>query len=879
MKDKFRMVIIILLLSCTGCVSKQEQIRSLNGKNVRQVISINRNWQFLFDSTEQVEDIRKDRNWIEVDLPHTWNSMDPFDDVDGYYRGVCWYRKSMKIEKEWSNKKVFLQFEGANQVATLYINGDSVGNHQGGYTAFNFDISRYLDFTRPENLVEVKIDNSHNVNLPPLSVGYALYGGIYRDVYLIITDLIHIELCDYASDGFYISTTELNRDNATVQIDGTIFNDELPKTIIIEASIRDSSGNEIICKKSRVDSETGRNKFHFQFDSIKNPHLWSPEDPYLYTLELLIHSDGMVRDRMSNEFGLRYFSFHPENGFSLNGEPYRIRGTNRHQDHQAFGSALSNEMHEADLKNIKEMGCNFVRLAHYPQDPAVLTAADKIGLLVWEEIPLVNYITVKDEFQDNCIRMMKEMIRQHYNHPSVIIWGSMNEILLWSEQGERVRKHNDIQYLERVKNLAEKLEETIRSEDPFRYSAMAIHNSPDYFEHSIARTPMMIGINLYHGWYSGTFNGFSNQLLRLHENNPEMIFFVSEYGAGSDQRLESSDPVRFDFTGRYQLMYHEAHLRQIRSLDFLGGTAIWNQFDFSQPQIGGSIPHLNQKGMASWDRKEKDVYYLYQVNWDAGPVTYIASRDWTKRIGLSDDDGRLLLNQEIIVYSNAGPLEIFHDNISLGTQYPDDICKTSWIIPFHDGINYIFAVSAGYPLTNDSLNIFCKILPANFRNATDSMFPLKINVGSRAQYLDSDGNLWLPDKPYTKGNYGFINGTCKFVDRHMVITGTDEEPIYYSYLEDLSSYRIDLPEGEYQVELHFLEPECMPDNARQFLVSVQGIESIDISLSRGKLSSRARKISFRVTVTGKNSMDILFEGKKGKPVLNGISIQAADLSI
>ncbi|NOR33082.1 MAG: hypothetical protein GQ579_00220, partial [Bacteroidales bacterium] len=550
MKSTFRFAIFVLIIYSSTVANGQETLISKKQDAGRQIIPINSDWKFFPGKYNLAGGIEDDEGCIDVDLPHTWNDIDPFDDKDGYHRGTCWYQKTIELNEKWREKKIYLYFEGVNQVASVYLNGECIGEHKGGYTAFALDISDHVDWSSSDNLIAVKVDNSHNPQIPPLSVGYALYGGIYRDVYLLVTDPVHIDLDDHASKGFYITVHDLSHENAAIQVNGIICNDLEPGSILVKAIIKDAEGKEVMTQKSLLNSNTGRTRFELIFDNLKDPHLWSPEDPYLYSLELSLHHNGSICDKIITDFGLRYFSFHPRNGFSLNGMPYKIKGTNRHQDIKNFGSALTNQMHYEDLKNIKEMGCNFVRLAHYPQDPAVLEAADKLGLLVWEEIPLVNYITEDEDFSDNCVLMIKEMVRQHFNHPSVIIWGSMNEILLWSKQGKRIRKHEDIQYLQSVKKLAEKLDETIRMEDPTRYSGMAIHSSSDYFNNGIAQIPMILGFNLYHGWYSGSFGGFTNQLLRIHINNPESVIFISEYGAGSDQRLESSDPVRFDFTGR-----------------------------------------------------------------------------------------------------------------------------------------------------------------------------------------------------------------------------------------------------------------------------------------------------------------------------------------
>ncbi|HEY9448097.1 MAG TPA: glycoside hydrolase family 2 TIM barrel-domain containing protein, partial [Gemmatimonadaceae bacterium] len=301
----------------------------------------------------------------------------------------------------------------------------------------------------------------------------------------------------------------------------------------------------------------------------------------------------------------------PAQGFFLNGEKLTLRGTNRHQDFEGKGSALSNAQHLRDMRLIKEMGANFVRLAHYPQDPAVLEAADRLGLLVWEEIPVVNYITASPDFTANATAMLRDMIRQHYDHPSVILWGIMNEPLLFGGKGSRVRVHTDSAYVRAVRALAETLNAVAHAEDSTRLTVMAIHESEDYDRWGLAGVTDVLGVNLYKGWYSGEFADFGALLDERHRAYPKQVVLVSEYGAGSDQRLNSLEPERFDFTGNWARLFHESHIRQIAERPWLAGTAIWNEFDFSQPNKGYSIPNRNQKGMLTWDRRPKDVYYLY----------------------------------------------------------------------------------------------------------------------------------------------------------------------------------------------------------------------------------------------------------------------------
>jgi len=275
--------------------------------------------------------------------------------------------------------------------------------------------------------------------------------------------------------------------------------------------------------------------------------------------------------------------------------------------------------------------------------------------------------------------MLKEMIRQHYNHPSIILWGSCNEIFLWNESGERAKKIDDIEYQEWTYDFVALLDSIIHLEDPGRYSTLAIHGSPDYDKAKITGIPDVVSINLYDGWYSGEFPGFGSTLDKRQNLYPEQVLIVSEYGAGSDSRINGAHPQRFDFTGNWARRYHESYLKQINERSWLAGSAVWNQFDFSQPHTGGSILHRNQKGLQTWDRKKKDAYYLYKANWSEDAVLYIASREWTSRHGLVRNDKTYVKElpniQEVEVYSNIEKVELFQNGKSLGTKRTNEIGK------------------------------------------------------------------------------------------------------------------------------------------------------------------------------------------------------------
>ncbi|MBV9772464.1 MAG: glycoside hydrolase family 2 protein, partial [Gemmatimonadetes bacterium] len=724
---------------------------------VRIRYTIDDGWKFLLDGVNFAwSPTVSDAAWQDVSLPHTWNAADPFDDVPSYRRGVGWYRRPLRLDPALKGKRVFLYFEGANQRADVYVNGAFVGEHRGGYTAFSVDATRFLRFDGTD-LVAVQVDNSHDPFIAPLSVGYALYGGIYRDVWVVATDPVHLDVTDHASSGVFVSTPSVSRERGEVAVRGTVVNDGAAAVRLrVVSTVTDAAGGQVARGTSALALAAGaRGEFRQALPPVRTPRLWSPDDPYLYTVTTEVWSGDSLVDRVTNPLGFRWYRFDPQGGFFLNGAKLQLRGTNRHQDHQGLGSAMPDELHRRDMELIKQMGANFVRLAHYPQDPAVLEAADRLGLLVWEEIPVVNYVTPAPEFTANAENMLRDMIRQHRNHPSVILWGIMNEVFLWSPEGARIGRQSDTTYMRWVRDLAADENRLARAEDLTRPTTMAIHGSADYDRAGVAGVTDVLGVNEYSGWYSGVFADFGKGLDRRHAAHPDQPLFVSEYGAENDERVNSLEPERFDFSGTWLRMFHESYLRQIAARPWLAGTAVWNQFDFSQPETGGSIPYMNQKGLLTWDRRPKDVYYLYQANWTTAPMVRVASHEWTHRAGV----GPAQATQPVDVYSNLASVELFVNGRSLGAKAPDDVRKASWQVPFVPGDNVVEARGErdGRPYS-DRVTIHFTAVPAQLRDAEIPFQALGVNVGTRAQFAGRDGEVWLGDQAYRAGGFGFLGG-------------------------------------------------------------------------------------------------------------------------
>lgn len=822
----------------------------------------------------------QDAGWERVTLPHTWNAKDPFDDVPGYRRGIAWYRRTLSLDSSYVGKRLHLQFEGVNQVADVYVNGAFAGRHEGGYTAFTLDVTKWLTIGAP-NLIAVQVNNSTDPFIAPLSVGYALYGGIYRDVWLVATAPVHVALDDHGSNGTTVTTPVVTRDSAITLVRATIANDGVtPRSVRVVHTIEDATGRVVATATSEMTLAAGARRTLTQtLPVLRTPHVWSPDDPYLYRVHTDVVQDGVVRDRVTNPLGYRWFSF-SSNGFMLNGQKLLLRGTNRHQDHERFGSAMSNALHRRDLQMIKNMGANFLRLGHYPQDPEVLEAADRLGLLLWEEIPVVNYVNTDPQFTAATSRMLREMVRQHRNHPSVIMWGLMNEPLLWSQDGDRVSRQSDSSYVRQLRALSLHLDSVARADDPTRATTMALHGSDDYDRFGVGNDVPVVGVNRYDGWYGGQFKEFGGGLDKRHAAHPNQALIVSEYGAEDDYRVNSLEPERFDFSGSWQRRYHESYLRQIAARPWLAGTAIWNQFDFSQPEIGGSIPYRNQKGMQTWDREYKDVYYLYQANWTRAPMVRIASRTWTRRTGTDTTAprgaGPRPVAQPVDVYSNASKVELFLNGRSLGVKVPDDVKHITWDVPFVHGDNVLEArAGSGPTAVVDRLTIHFAYRPPVLADAAMPFRELAVNVGGKAEVVDGDGVIWEGDRPYRAGGFGFIGGEATQFSKELPVRGAAQTPVYFTYRRGIQGYRFDVPDGEYEIELRFAEPTATAVGERRFDVLVNdrmAVAGLDLFAQAG--TGMAIPITLNAQAATGTGLRVTFAAKNGDAILSGIRVRA-----
>lgn len=881
---------IFILLFVVGWAQAQQRV----------VYTINDGWKFTKGSPFEAQLAGcDDSSWETVNIPHTWNNKDADDETPGFYRGPAWYRKQLFVDKSQEGRQTVIYFEGANQEVRFYLNGQFVGEHKGGYTRFCFDITSHLRYGQ-ENLFAIYVNNVYNPNIPPLSADFTFFGGIYRDVYLQFMNPVHIATNDYASSGVYIRTPEVNNSAASVEITTLLTNNTLqPAEIRVENVICDADGKEVKKTHAEIKLASGETKTDISKKiKIDSPRLWDIDDPYRYMVytRILDNKKGTLLDEVVNPLGLRWFKFDSEKGFFLNGKWRKLIGTARHQDYFQKGNALRDELHVQDVLLLKEMGGNFLRVSHYPQDPVIMEMCDKLGIVTSVEIPVVNAVTETEEFLQNSVEMAKEMVRQDFNRPSVMIWGYMNEIFLRRPYTEGKQLEDYYRFTEKV---ARALEATIREEDPSRYTMMAYHNMPQYYEDAhLTEIPMIQGWNLYQGWYEPDINEFQRLLDRAHKVYKGKVLMVTEYGPGVDPGLHSYQPERFDFSQEYGLVYHKHYLREMMKRPFIAGSSLWNLNDFYSESRVDAVPHVNNKGVVGLDREKKDVYWFYKTALSRRPILVIGNREWKSRGGVVNTAQKECI-QSVPVFSNAEEVELFVNNKSLGKKKVEDN-YVLFDVPFVGGENLLEAVAvAGDSKLRDMLRIQFQLVGSQLKDEAIPFTEINVMLGSPRYFEDRTANVvWIPEQEYKPGSWGFVGGTSyrrktgfgSMLGSDIDIHGTDMNPIFQTQRVGIKSFKADVPNGEYSVYLYWAELESDKEREalvynlgadseqtfagnRSFGISMNGttvLDDFNIARDYGYACAVIKK--FVVTVKDGKGLSVDFHKKEGEPILNAIRI-------
>lgn len=585
---------------------------------MREITKIMKGWEFT----------GPDGTTTTVDLPHTWNARDGQDGGNDYWRGTCIYRTHFAAPQfNTASHQVWIQFDGVNASAHVVLNGSPVCNHDGGYSTFRANITELL---RDENELTVEVDNSKNNRVYPQKADFTFYGGIYRDVSLMVVSKNHFTLDYFGGPGIRITPTVQGAD-ASVQV--TTWHDGEGEVSI---ELLDAAGNTVATGKGPDITLT-----------IFNAHLWNGvKDPYLYSCKARLVVNGTVEDETTTRFGVRSFKVDPKKGFFLNGKSYPLHGVSRHQDRKGLGNAITREMHDEDMALIKEIGANTIRLAHYQHDQYFYDLCDEVGMVVWAEIPYISEHMPNG--RENTISQMKELIIQNYNHPCIVCWGVSNEITISTKD-----KKDMLDNHRQLNDLCHEMDKT-------RLTTLACYAMCGPFNRS-AHITDMVSWNLYLGWYVPGFILNDLWMGFFHLCFPNRPFGYSEYGAEGMPNLHSTHPHRGDHTEEYQAKYHEYMLRCFKRHPWMWATHVWNMFDFAaDARDQGGEPGMNHKGLVTFDRKtKKDSFYLYKAWWSDEAFVHICSKRFVERTGST---------ATVKVYSNQSTVALYVNGNKVGEQ-------------------------------------------------------------------------------------------------------------------------------------------------------------------------------------------------------------------
>lgn len=645
--------------------------------------------------------------WQQVDLPHCYNALDAVDPTVNYYQGPSWYRKSLAIDNPYLHGRTLLHFEGAGQKTSVYIHTVKVGEHVGGYDEWTVDITDAVEkFKKTDAFkkqfkgkipLSIRVDNSRDLEMMPSDLSdFNVYGGIYRHLNLKYVPQTALERV------FVDATVGADGKQGVVNMRGRLMPFSAQTDFEVETQLYDPAGKMVQTQKPQVN----RGALNLEFGKflVKKPQLWSPEQPALYRLVTTVKSNGQVYKEES-VFGLRHVEFKEKGPFLLNGKRLLLRGTHRHEDHAGVAAAMTDEQILQEMTLMKEMGVNFIRLGHYQQSRKVLEACDSLGILVWEEIPWCRGGLGGEVYQLQGKRMLTNMIEQHYNHPSIIIWGLGNEND-WPGDFAAFDQAKIRAFMSELNSLSHQL-------DPSRKTAI---RRCDFCKDIVD----IYSPSIWAGWYRGVYTDY--KAASQEEMNKVKHFLHVEWGGDSHARRHAEDPDRAlakikgdgttderagdasliggaarvskdgDWSESYICNLIDWHLKEQETMPWLTGTAYWPFKDFSTPvRPDNPVPYVNQKGVVERDFTKKESYYVFQSYWTQKPMLHIYGHSWPVRWGEKEE------SKMIKVYSNAKEVELFVNGESQGVKKRNSqdfpAAGLRWMVKLKEGSNQIKAVA------------------------------------------------------------------------------------------------------------------------------------------------------------------------------------------
>ncbi len=824
-----------------------------------------------------------DSDWERVAVPHTWNRVGNYavtrrPDANTT-RGVGWYRLRFTAPAAAKGRRVYLQFDAASIVADVWVNGRKLGRHEGAFSRFRIDAT---DAIRPgENVLVVKVDNSKpepgspTEFVVPISGDFFMYGGLYRPVSLIATGQAHIDLLDHGGPGIYGRIVALDDAGARVAVRTRLRNDGPAGAMVLRTSIVDRDGRQVARSEQRLRLAAGEAVEREVELAIANPRRWNGiADPYLYRMIVELVGRG-VSDRVEQPLGLRTVAVDPNRGFLLNGTPLRLQGVNRHQDRQEKGWALTTADHAQDMALIEELGANSVRLAHYNHATPFYDLADRNGMVLWAELGLVNLASIPGvadtppAMKASAEAQMVELIRQNYNHPSVGVWSIGNEITNWASKG--LTPSN-------ARPLMTALDRVAKREDPSRPTTIAaccevLPGERDDGRDRTAGTADTVAYNLYYGWYvSGRVSDASRlgAVMRgYHRENPTLPVGVGEYGAGGaiTQHTDNVHGGKIESIYRpqaeeIQAVVHELSWKELKPLDFLWGTWVWQMFDAtSDLREEGDSTDINTKGLVTFDRSvRKDAYWFYKAAWSKAPVLHLTGRRYVDRAYPVVD---------IRAYANAPDATLTVNGRSIGrAACPDYVCVWPQV-RLSAGDNAVVATAAGQ---SDRMTLRYTGPQRAIHVRTGTLEGVTLGNGTRYGSDDFfDGGLGFTLNPYQRELYA-ADQTRKPAK---VVAGAGEPRLYASWRAGRAfRYALPLPDGRYRVTLHLFDPTETVAGKRVFTVTAGGgaTQRIDV-VARAGGGLRATTVDLSATATG-GVLTLDFAGVVGEAVVSAIDVVA-----
>ncbi|WP_404366993.1 glycoside hydrolase family 2 TIM barrel-domain containing protein [Sphingomonas sp. MMS24-J45] len=831
-----------------------------------------------------------DSAWETVSVPHTWNRVgfyrpDPQNHIHraetvNKAQGLGWYRQRFAAPAALSGKRLWLEFDAASRIASVWLNGKKLGDHAGGFSRFRLDATDAM-LKGGENVLVVRTDNSApsgkdsaTADVLPLTGDFFVHGGLYRPVRLVAVDPVHIDLADFGGSGVLATTASASASAARIDVRTRVTNADRRATAArVAVSLIDNEGRIAASTQTALKLAPSATQDAALTLDVANPHRWQGvADPYLYTLSVdVLDARGRLLDRVRQPFGIRTIRFDPDKGLFLNDQHISLRGVGYHQDREGKGWAIDPSDVAADVAIMREMGVNAIRLTHYQHGQTIHDLADRYGLLVWDEIPLVSAWTRRGELEpraaliDNARQQMRELIAQNGNHPSVITWGIANEVDFGNSFPAFLTGYPEGKTPDPLP-LLKTLQDLAHATDPSRPTALATCCEGRLFDKgtSIPTTAVAAdlgGANRYFGWYFGAAGDLGPHLDALHALRPQQPLSVTEYGAGGATTIHTDNVLGGPIGSRgltqpeeYESYIHEEALKALDARPYLWGTFLWNSFDFATTiRTEGDAQDINTKGLVTYDRRiRKDAYYLYQANWSQTPTVHITGRRYTDRAYRVTD---------VRVYSNADSTDLLLNGRSLGAlrDCPERVCV--WRdVALTEGSNTLVARGGSvedrvtWTLSPDaSANVRIDAgaivaAPAARRFGSDNFF-----TGGKAGTLVKPADYGKPAVP-------------------AVIAGTPDSAVAATYREGRFRYAIPLADGRYTVTLTFVEPS-LSAGARVFDVRANGkpiVKALDIAAVAGGVS-KALVRTANVTVRG-GKLDLSFEPRKGDAIVSAIEV-------